>query len=58
MGGASKTIEARTISDLKRAAQEWERDSRKSGMDVDAGWDRARVTETPDGYRITLHAHT
>ncbi len=59
MGGIFETIEAPTITELRRRTQEWTRKIRESdSMEVHWGWNRDRVEQTETGYQITVHAHS
>lgn len=58
MGGARNTIEAETIKELEQETREWLRPARERGWDVRLGYNRDRVEETEDGYKIEVWVHT
>ena len=58
MGGISSELTASTKKELKKMAQSWSKSARDAGWDVDGPWSPEGVRQTPEGYKITLHAHT
>ena len=58
MAGTTVVLTARTKTELKRKAQEWQRDAREAGMDIHFAYEDDRVNKTEEGYTILLRAHT
>lgn len=59
MGGAIKTLTARTKTELKREVQRWISEAKGMGLeDVRLGWDTKRIVKTENGYEITVWAHS
>ena len=58
MGGISKTITAKTKTELKKKANKWIRDVKAGEMrDIRLGYDPKDVKKTTEGYEIKLWAH-
>ena len=58
MGGASSYLQAKTKTELRKKAAEFERNAKAQGLYVDAGYCPERVDKLEDGYGILVHAHT
>lgn len=50
------SIEAHTVGELKRRAEEWVTVAREAGLEVELGWDEGRIVTTAAGFGISLHA--